>query len=68
MKATLKKIWEVRKSQKWPHSLQTDEIKWLADQINHGNATAQEVHARYVIHIENFRELQKMKETVSKKM
>ena len=37
------KIWDVRKSQKWSHPLQDDEIKWLADRINKGRSTPQEL-------------------------
>ena len=40
-----------------PHLLQKDEIKWLADQINHGKAT--ESHARYGIHIRKLQRIAK---------
>ena len=59
-----KKVWDIPKTQKAFKPLQEDEIKWLADRINSGNSTPQDLHAAMEFTVENYRELQKMSEMV----
>ena len=54
-----KKIWDIPKPQKAFKPLQEDEIKWLADRINSGNSTPQDLHARYGIHIRKLQRIAK---------
>ena len=54
-----KKIWDIPKTQKTFKPLQEDEIKWLADRINSGNSTPQDLHARYGIHVRKLQRIAK---------